>query len=498
MDKLGNIEWFLDCDPRPVQLEALRRSFYGHKLLDGRDADPRLELIRNGPARAWGHFLEMRLGKTPTAINEWLLFEQHHGVKRLVVFTPNSYKYTWAHEFEKFGVIHPAEPITLGRYLVPQRDKLSKVSDPIALIVNYEAMQHKHAVEAVMEFVKGAPCGMVFDESIKLKNPESIQTKNCRDVAKFAAYTRPMSGRPMTQGPQDLYSQLRLCGLLEGKNFYAFRNRFCKMGGFKAKKVVGVQNEQELYDLMDRGSMIGKRMHWADVVEAEYAIDEFDSNDEQKKHYNTMAKEYYTMVEDEVIDVDQVITQWMKMQQIASGFVYDEHKKEHWLCPPKDNAKLQRLLQVLEETDSKVVVLFHYKPSGELLREQLKRYNPAFIYSKQWMAKERRDYDGEKNRFNSDPSCRVCIGQLDATKYGHDLTGAPGDRTRVMVFYENTISLDTRGQVEARVTASAQDWEVLYMDLISFDIERDFVKALIQKETLERMVLGSYGKERWK
>jgi hypothetical protein len=439
----------------------------------------------------------MRLGKTPTSLNEWLLFEQEHGIKRLVVFTPNSYKQTWVMEFDKFGVPFPVEPIQMGRYLVPLQNKLAATTESIALIVNYEAMQHSHAAEAVMEFVKGAPCGAIFDESIKLKNDNSIQTKRCREIAKYTAFNRPMSGRPMTQGPQDLYPQLRLCGLLEGKNFYSFRNRFCKMGGFKAKKVVGVKNEDQLYDLMSRASMIGKRMHWADDVEAEYVVDQFAPNAAQQTHYESMAKEFYTMVEDEVVDVDQVITQWMKMQQIASGFIYDEKKKAHWLCPPKENAKLQRLLQVLEETDSKAVVLFNYKPSGELLREQLAQYNPAFIYGQQWMKKEGKTYEEEKNRFNNDPSCRVIIGQLDATKYGHDLTGAPGDRTRLMCFYENTISLDTRGQVEARVTASQQDWEVLYMDFISFKIEKDFVDALIQKETLERMVLGSYGKQRW-
>lgn len=491
------VEWLLDCEPREVQLEALRRSYYGYAFKVHRDDEGRKHAQHEVARKRWGHFLEMRLGKTPTALNEWLLSQQDHGVDRLVVLTPNTYKITWCLEFEKFGVPFPAVPLELGRYLEATERSLGKITTPVALIVNYEALQHAHGKAAVLRFMEGYACGLICDESIKLKNPNSLQTIAAFEIAAQAAYVRPMSGRPMTQGPQDLYTQLRLSGLFEGKNFYAFRNRFCKMGGFKAKKVVGVKNEDQLYREMSEGSFVAKRINWADVVDADYEVEWLRLNDEQQKHYDSMQKEFYTMIEEELVDVDQVITQWMKLQQISSGFIYDENKKAHWLDKPSKVPKVERLSQVLEEAKTKVVVCFHFKPTGEVLAEEFKKYKPAFIMGRPWMKKNNLEYDSEKQRFNNDPSCRLMLAQLDAVKYGHDLTGNPNDRTQLLVFYENTVSLDTRGQVEARITASRQDWPVMYMDLVSSDVERKFVETLIRKETLEAMVMGTYGKRRW-
>lgn len=495
---MKSVEWLLDCAPREVQLEALRRSFYGHKLKTGRDSLEKYVDIRDGrPAKKWGHFLEMRLGKTPTALNEWLLFQQKYGVNRLVVFTPNTYKATWVKEFAKFGVEHPAFALEMGNKAQKEVDAACRSSTPIAMIVNYEATQHKHGAEFVKQFMAGHKTGFIFDESIKLKNPNSIQTTRCRDLAKDADYIRPMSGRPMTQGPTDLYTQLRLCGLYEGKNFYAFRNKYCVMGGFKNRQIRGTQNEEELAAIMSQGSFLAKRIDWADIIESQYMVEELSMSPEQQSHYDTMAKDFYVMLEEETIDVGQVITQYMKLQQISSGFIYDEHKNERWLVDPKRIPKMTRLLQIMEETTSKVVVCFHYRPSGGQLLKQLEKYCPSVILGKQGMKELGRDYDTEKQRFNNDPSSRVMLAQLDAVKYGHDLTGAPGDRTHLMFMYENTLSLDTRGQVEARITASTQDWEISYMDTVSSEIESKFIQGLIRKESMEELVLGSFGKKRW-
>ena len=64
--------WLLNCEPREVQLEALNRSYF----CDG------------GPKRGWGHFMEMRLGKTPAALNEYLLLRRDTDIRRMLVIAP--------------------------------------------------------------------------------------------------------------------------------------------------------------------------------------------------------------------------------------------------------------------------------------------------------------------------------------------------------------------------------------------------------------------------
>ena len=72
----------------------------------------------------------------------------------------------------------------------------------------------------------------MIDESIQIKGNKSAQTKAVHELAAWSPYTnellnvrsvRILTGRPQTQGPQDLWGQLRAIGLVPGQNFYAFR-----------------------------------------------------------------------------------------------------------------------------------------------------------------------------------------------------------------------------------------------------------------------------------
>ena len=81
---------------------------------------------------------------------------------------------------------------------------------------------------------------LAIDESIQIKSHKSAQTKAVHKLAQWSPYTRRrcvcryvrlLTGRPQTQGPQDLWGQLRAIGLFPEPNFYAFRGHYCIMGG---------------------------------------------------------------------------------------------------------------------------------------------------------------------------------------------------------------------------------------------------------------------------
>jgi len=160
---------------------------------------------------------------------------------------------------------------------------------------------------------------------------------------------------------------------------------------------------------------------------------------------------------------------------------------------PKKLPKLERLKEILsEEVPGKVVIPYHYSESGDLMLSELAAYNPAVIRSAEWMKSNGRDADSEKARFNGSKECRVILLQISAGKYGHDLSGVGGDRCATMVFYENTYSLDDRGQIEMRNTAAFQDWTNVYLDFVSSPVEMQAIKAHIQKEDMVTAVFGAY------
>jgi hypothetical protein len=92
---------------------------------------------------------------------------------------------------------------------------------------------------------------LVLDESIQIKTYDSQQTKAALKLAQLFQYKRILSGKPQTQGPHDLWAQMKAIGAMN-TNYFPFKTTFCKMGGFKGKKVVGAQNEELLADIQKR------------------------------------------------------------------------------------------------------------------------------------------------------------------------------------------------------------------------------------------------------
>lgn len=491
----SQVEWLIDCKPREVQQEAILRSFYGWSNRDNKFDDPEPKKLRSGPARGWGHFLEMRLGKTPTMLNEFCLFEQKFGITRFVMFSPNSYKQAWVDEAKRFGLTIPFFPYETSR----AKDAMKFLHEnwgAFGLVVNYEALQYDSTKQILREVIN-KDCVLGADESIKIKNHSSITTKEALSYAKEAAFVRELTGCPMTQGPQDMYSQLRFVGALDKSNFFSFRNRFCQMGGFKNKQVKGPKNEEELRGIISSNGFVAKRREWGNPTIPEYYTVQLALEPVQQKYYDEMDEEFITIVEGGIeISADQVISKMLKLQQISSGFVYLEDGSSVDLMPLEKTAKMKRLLELFEETDGKIIVPYHYSKSGDALMEALKDYNPAAIRSKGWMKSNERNVEDEKRRFNTDPSCRAIVLQISAGKYGHDLSGIQGDRCSHMFFYENTFSLDDRIQIEMRNTAASQDWQNVYMDFVASPVEMKAITALAKKENVVSAVLGAYNENK--
>lgn len=488
-------DWLLDSTPRPVQMEALRRSYGGFKTQDTLDDQCKVSRLRDGPARGWSHYLEMRLGKSSLLINEFELFARDHGIKRMVIVCPNSFKIGWIKEAEQSGTL---TPWTAWESTKPHiADKVIKeAEDGWVLVINYEALKSDKTQEYLKKWLGHHKYGLGIDESIKIKNHSSQQTKWVMALAKTASFVRNLSGKSVVAGPQDLYPQFRAIGQQNGVKFWAFRNRFCKMGGYKNKKVVGTKNEEELQGLLERSAFIARKRDWGREGEKEYVQEPVAITDKQKKHYQEMDKDFVTYLDSgQEITADVVISKMMKLTQISSGFVYHEGKPLYFEDPLKV-PKMQRLMDIMEELHGKIVVCYHYSATGDSLLEALKAYNPTIIRSQMWMKKNGVDVEGQKAIFNNSPDCRVMIAQITASKYGHTLIGGPDDdRCETMAFYESTYSLDDRSQVEMRNTYYDQDWSNLYLDFVGTKAEANIAKNLAAKNKISDSIIDLYKTE---
>lgn len=483
------VDWLLKGKPRAVQVEALRRSYCGEALWDVNPDFPSapLESVlralpgRDGPRLGWGHFLQMRLGKTPVALNEFELYRRDHHFKRAIMFSPNKYKDAWASEAERFGLSVPA--LAFESSDIERAQRFVKRNSEFLLSVNYEALGYKKNL-AFLEGLCGPDTFIGADESIHLKNPSGKYVTGAIPLAKLCGARRAYSGKPITQGPHDLWGQLRFIHGIEGVNPVTFRNTYCKMGGFQGKKVVGVKNEEALQTILNECSWSARRTKWLTTPGVDYAERRITLAPEQMRLYKQMQEDFLILLENgTLVTAEQIVTKLIKLQQISSGFIIDEDRKVHELVPIEQNAKAQEIKTMLdEEIEGKTIIICHHSRSILLMKQLLEKYEPAIIAGGT-------DAEAEKARFNSDPNCRVMIGQTKAIKYGHTLMGGMDDPCSTILVYENTYSLDDRSQLEERPQGAGQQLPIIIWDFLSTPQDAAPIRALQRKEDVAALLM---------
>lgn len=506
-------DWIIKGEPRAVQIEALRRSYGGFWLKQSENDDneqpyhvvDRHGLGRTGASTGWGHFLEQRLGKTPAFLNEFALFRRDHGEKWAVVIAPQSFKPEWVAETERFGLdcsayafdsIHRADAARWA-------DRNSRHGGLLA--VNYEALLSDSTIKFLKTLAQDRAV-LAFDESINIKNDSGRLTKSAIDLSKSFRIRRDLTGKPVVQGPHDMWAQLRALGELSGFNPVAFRNRYCKVGGFQGKKVIGSKNEEELQELLAGTSFLARRCDWLQTPGTEYATRKVEMIPEQKAHYKSMEQDFLIQLAGELsahsgaavdegelltITAQQIVTKLLKLSQIASGFIIDEVGVPHDIMPRSVNPKLQELKRmVTQELSTKVIIFAHHTHAIEMLMDELKDFQPALIAGSGQMKRFQREVQAEKARFNGSRECRVIIGQEQAIRYGHTLMGGPDDPMLHEIFYENNYSLNDRSQCEERGQGSGQMGLITIWDMQCSPIEEATLEALRAKEDISSATLN--------
>ncbi len=354
------------------------------------------------------------------------------------------------------------------------------------IAVNYEALMYPDNL-ALLEQICGDQTYISADESINLKGHDTKYSVNAIGLAKLCAARRVMSGKPVTQGPQDLWAQLRFIGELDGFVYHAWRNKFCKMGGFKGKQIIGSRNEEKLHALLDTCAWSPRREDWMITPGKDYAEHQIELEPEQRRLYRQMQSEFVAELENGTIVVsDQIIGKLMKLQQISSGFIYDEQRQPHDIVPLPKNPKANAIRDLIAtEIEGKVIVFAVYQRTMSILYEALKQFNPAIIRGQMSASA----VVEQKNRFNLDRNCRVIIGQSTAIKYGSTLMGTPDDPCTTEIFAENDYSLDTRSQCEERAQGEGQQLPITIIDMVATSNDVAPIRALQRKEDVSTFIM---------
>jgi hypothetical protein len=435
----------------------------------------------------FAYYLEQGLGKTGLTLEEFSQKVAEGTADVGIIVSPGTFKPGWVAEGKKYewawpitGYVYQSNATVANEaWLRTEGRKRGSF-----VVVNYEALRGDKCRDFLHRLIAGRSSYLSFDESVQISTHDAAQTRAAIDLAKYCTWKRVLSGRPQKSGPHDLWSQLRACGLIVG-NYFAWRNTYCELGGFKGKSVVGAKNQETLAALLSDYAFFASKKDWTDLPEKSYTTRSYDLGPVLSKHYNEMLEDFLTFIEDEtVVTVEAAITKYIKLAQIQSGYIIDGEGNTVELVEPGKNPRLLALREFIDsELSGKLLIPYNSKYAYKLLSTVFP--NTPFIRG--GMSPE--EVEAEKALFNLGAAPMMLL-QTRAAKYGHTLLGNHEAPCFTTAFFENTYSIDDRSQIEDRNHRHGQAHPVTYVDFVGTTEDQKMIEALQRKDSVFQALRG--------
>jgi len=449
----------------------------------------------------FAYFMEMGTGKTKVLIDNLAMLYDKGKVDGALIIAPKGVVKTWyeqelpthlADHIDNVTVLWQAN-ITKG-----QQEKLNSVlqneTSLHILIMNVEALSTDKGVNFARKFLLSHNTLMAIDESTTIKNPSAKRTKNIISIGKQAKYRRIMTGSPITKNPLDLYSQCEFLDpwLLDFTSYYAFRNRYAEM---KTMHIHG-RSIQVVSEFKNLGELSETVKTFSDRVLKEDCLDLPPKNftkrhivltHDQRKLYEQMKKAAMAVLNGKVTTTMTVLTQLMRLHQITCGHFTADDGTTQLI----ENNRIKELMNILEETDGKVIIWANYQRDVNLIiKNVVEKYGKGSIVDYYGLTPQE-DRQDNIRKFQNGPECRFLIGTPQTGGYGITLTKA-----NTVVYFSNGYDLEKRLQSEDRAHRIGQKKNVTYIDLIAEDtVDEKIVEALRKKINIASEVLGEDLKE---
>lgn len=371
---------------------------------------------------------------------------QHRRLLRTLIFCPPVVKENWKREIAMHSTIDPSNVHVLTGPS-KKRAQVYQEKDGI-FITNYESLTTDATWQAIR---KKPPELLIFDESHKVKDRRAKRTKKAIRLADLAEYKLILTGTPILNDPQDIWSQFRILdgGKTFDRNFVAFQARWFidRNAGMPKDRhfpdwqpIPGLEEafNAKIYkkalrvlkkDCLDLPPFVRKRV----FVEME---------GDQARMYKSMKTAFIAYLNEKTCVAKIALTKLLRLQQIASGFFKDdEGEVTHYA----KNPRLKALEEILEGIgcEHKVIIWSIFRDSYDQITGLLDRLGLNHVCLYGGMTDKERDRSVKA--FNEDPSVRVIVSNQAAGGTGINLTAAS-----YAVYFSRSHNLEHDLQSEAR------------------------------------------------
>lgn len=407
-------------------------------------------------------FLDMGLGKTVatlTAIRE--LIDGGEIEKTLVVAPKKVAESTWSTECEKWDHLNG---LRVAKVMGAEKQRTAALDADADIYVT-----GRDSLPWMLKHLgRRFPFDMVvLDELTTFKNNQAQRFKVMKKWSAMTCRVVGLTGTPVPNGMIDLWAQLYCIDLGErlGKFIGRFRDEnfhIVNLGNF-TKYTLRNGAERRI---LDKIGDICLTMQAKDHLQLP-ALTEITERIELPKglmeRYRQFERDQVTMVGDaEAITASSAAALLNKLSQFASGAVYDE---DHYVHHVHDE-KVERLVELVEQAKSPVLVFYQFKHEIGRLTEKLKGYKV-------------RTYEGtaELDAWNRG-EIDVLLAHPASTAYGLNMQHGG----HYIVWFGTGWNLEQYQQANARLHRQGQTHAVIAYRLICADTVDEMANKAIDRK----------------
>ncbi len=410
---------------------------------------------------------DMGLGKTPVSI----LACKEAGLSKILVICPNSLKDHWHNQVLKWEDYYI--PVVVEGSKKKRLETLESLpTENVFVIVNYELVREKDYYEILEKYKWNA---IISDESHVLRNRKTKQTKTVTSLTKKSRYLFLLTGTPIMNRVEELWS---LCHMAYPNEYTSFWNFVKKHADARPGKYGWIINSEptdpkklreeieKFYIRREKDEVrkdLPPRTHQAIWVDLE---------GEQERVYREMEQDAVAILAPaEVLTAPIVLAQITRLKQMAvsQDLVSEDPGVIH-------GSKIQALMDIIEGTNQKIVVFSQFAKAMKLLSDML---NKEKIGNALYVGKLKvEDRKKELERFREDKSCRVFLSTFGVGGVGLDLTAAS-----IVVRIDKWWTPAVNNQAAERVHRDGQTKPVTIIDILAKDTVDEWIEEVLDKKT---------------
>ncbi len=419
------------------------------------------ELVKNPKRALW---LDMGLGKTAICLHAIHKLITTGQIKSALVVAPKTVVDGWKNESELWSL-----PLTVSLVIGDAAQRWRALHVPADVyVISRDNLAWLHAQDFQCDM-------LVVDESTSIKDrstqrwaslcQKSISVRGKKQYRKqtmLDMFSRVvlLSGTPASESYAGLWAQIYLLDKGErlGKTITKFREDFMIPSYFNSP--YPVYNKMRPYaidEINRRLADICISMKSEDYLTLPERIDIIRYTGMNDKRYKIMERDGVIQVDGQDI-IAGGVTRWGKLQQISSGFIYDELGHAHVLNHSKEEA----FKELIEGTDENVLVLYRYDYEKEFLQSigGISLDNPDAI--KRWQ------------------QGKIRLGLLYPSSGGKGLNLQTGGN--IVVWYSLSLSLEDYLQANKRIHRQGVCNTVRVYHLLSKGTIDEHIYSLLQSK----------------